>query len=238
MNPIQFPCSHCSETITVPPDVQWRALPCPHCKQVTLVPVGVAGQGTPTLALRVPIVRLSGAPGSTIGVPRDLGPDFTETLRKAREATDSIFNDEDEDSDSLFGSQVTPRKLVIPPHAQSLTPPSIPDPSQATLRIPGLPELPPIRPGSPTPATATVKPLPVKQNPFGDFTAESSPNNSGDFQLVDAKEPVLFPWKNSLVAVLSAYAVLMTAVAIWGWFRTTTTTPAKPSITTPSVKRL
>ena len=163
MHPILFPCSHCSETITVPPDVQWRALPCPHCKQVTLVPTAVVEQGSPTLALRVPMVRLSGAPSSTIGVPRDQGPDFTETLRKAREATDSIFNDEDEDSDSLFGSQVTPRKLVIPPHAQSLTPPSIPDPSQATLRIPGLPELPPIRLGSPTPTTQTAKPLPVRE---------------------------------------------------------------------------
>ncbi len=238
MNPILFPCSHCSETITVPPDVQWRALPCPHCKQVTLVPTAVVEQGSPTLALRVPMVRLSGAPSSTIGAPRDQGPDFTETLRKAREATDSIFNDEDEDSDSLFGSQVTPRKLVIPPHAQSLTPPSIPDPSQATLRIPGLPELPPIRLGSPTPTTQTAKPLPVRENPFGDFTVASSPDNSGDFQLVDAKEPVLLPWKNLLIAVLSTYAALITAVAIWGWLRTTTTTPAKPSAPTPSVNKL
>ncbi len=233
MNPILFPCSHCSETITVPPDVQWRALPCPHCKQVTLVPTAVVEQGSPTLALRVPIIRLSGAPSSTVGVHHDQGPDFTETLRKAREATDSIFNDEDEDSDSLFGSQVTPRKLVIPPHAHSVTPLSIPDPSQATLRIPGLPELPPIKISSST--TPTVKTALMQQNPFDDLTLASALNNSGDFQLVDAKEPEPKSWKNLLIVALSTYAVVITAVAVWGWVRTT---PVKPSVTHPSVNKL
>ncbi len=229
MNPISFTCSHCSRGITVPPDAAGRAVPCPHCKQAILVPSATPARPAPT-----PVKVLLGGDG-------DQGPDFTETLRKAREATDSIFHDQDEEGDSLFGGSDAPRKLFVPPAVTvtSQTPTGVSDSSQPTMRVPGLPSLPPIQSGSGTPlARAPFVPSPsvvlpaLPLNPFEDLSTDSSPEASGDLQSsgamvedeeeIEADEAVRrgFPWKNSIIAALAFYALVVTGLAAWGWMRT------------------
>ena len=226
MNPISFPCTHCSQNITVSPDAAGRAVPCPHCKQAILVPNAAPGRSAPT-----PVkVRAAGE--------GDQGPDFTETLRKAREATDSIFHDQDDEGDSLFGGSDTPRKLFVPPPIAmpSQTPTVLSDPSQPTLRVPGLSILPPI--ASATPPTsravfvpsASVRHSAASANPFEDLSIDSSPDASGDIQPsgamvddeVESEEKVArpFPWKSALIAGLMIYALAVTVLAAWGWLRT------------------
>jgi len=226
MNPISFSCSHCSQSVTVPPDAAGRAVPCPHCKQAILVPNPASARAMPTPAK---IRRGSGG---------DQGPDFTETLRKAREATDSIFHEQEDEGDSLFGGSDTPRRLIVPPAAAtSQTPTTLADPSQPTLRVPGLPALPPIQTGSASPLATRAVYVPtsapvVPDNPFEDLIAESSSKASGDLQadgaMVEEDEEEAeaeesprrpFPWKNLLIAALMLYAMLMTALAAWGWLR-------------------
>ena len=229
MNPILFPCSHCSHGITVPPEAVGKAVPCPNCKQAILVPTLQASNTTPN---RIPSGHLAGAPTTVAG--RDQGPDFTETLRKARESTDSIFNDQDDDGDSLFGSNAMPRKPIVPiSHASSTTPTVLTDSSQATLRIPGLPEVPALR-SAPSPPTTTRSsylpspaPLTAAGNPFEDLTADFSLEDSGNMQPSGAMEEEelenpesnSFPVKNLLILGLAIYAAIMTAVALWGWLR-------------------
>ena len=229
MNPISFPCSHCSLSITVPPDASGRAVPCPHCKQATLVPAAIAQP------IR-PLKSRNGADG-------DQGPDFSETLRKAREATDSIFHDHDDEGDSLFGGNDTPRKLFVPalPGAAQ-TPTALADPSQPTLRVPGLSNLPPIPANASTPVAtrALFVPAPLADgtaNPFEDLVTETSLEGSSNMQPsgamveeeVEAEEVVRrpFPWKNLIIAALALYAIAATALAAWGWFRSPD--PAKSS---------
>lgn len=222
MNPITFPCTHCSQSLTVPPDAVGRAVPCPHCRQAILVP--------PAPALRAAV------PVKSRGVESDQGPDFSETLRKAREATDSIFHDHDDEGDSLFGEGDTPRRLFVPPPAPaaSQTPTALTDPTQPTLRIPGLPNLPPIRSGSTPPlaerAVFVPRPSAASDNPFEDLSTDSSPDGSDDdlqssgaMVEDDGDEDAVrraFPWKNLLIATLAIYAAVATAFAAWGWLRT------------------
>ena len=194
MNPIAFACSHCAQSITVPPEGAGRAIPCPRCHQATLVP-------------SAPAPRLATA-------NRDLGPDFSETLRKARESTDSIFNDQDDEGDSLFGGSDTPRKPIIP---ASSTPTALKDPHQSTLRIPGLPE---------PPAAFVPQAVSNPNNPFEDLIAESATENSGGMEasgamqeIPESEPPSASPWKNLLIGALSLYAAAITAVAAWGWLR-------------------
>lgn len=214
MNPILFACPQCSQSLAVAPDAAGRAVTCPQCHRAALAPIPVA-----------------------LGAAPDQGPDFTETLRKAREATDSIFNDQDDDGDSLFGGSDTPRKPIVPPMIPaSMTPPRS-DPHQRTVRIPGLPDFPPIRNGFPTPtATRTAfvptpvdLPAPVLGNPFEDLIADASPEASGDLPPseefddedgFEEPEAPAFPWKNAVIAALTLYAILATGAASWGWLRT------------------
>ena len=213
MNPISFSCSHCARAITVPPEGAGRAVPCPHCKQATLVPNAGVGRTAP-----IPVKVRAG----------DQGPDFTETLRKAREATDSIFHDQDDEGDSLFGGSDAPRKLFVPPPVspQSQTPTALSDPSQPTLRVPGLSNLPPISIG----------------NPFADLSIDSPPDAAGDLQASGAmveddegeQDPEVvahrtFPWKNAIISALMLYGVVMTGLAAWGWLRTPETSKASPA---------
>lgn len=229
MNPILFPCSHCSQGITVPPESAGKAVPCPNCKRATLVPTLLASSSTPN---RIPSGHLAGAATTVAG--RDQGPDFTETLRKARESTDSIFNDQDDDGDSLFGSNAMPRKPIVPiSHASSTTPTVLTDSSQATLRVPSLPDLAPIRsaPFTPTSTRSAHVPSPTpvtpSGNPFEDLTADFSLEASGNMQPSgameeeDPEEPESkpLPIKNLLILGLAIYAAVMTAVALWGWLR-------------------
>ncbi len=214
MNPILFACPQCSQTLAVAPDAAGRAVTCPQCQRGALAPMPVA-----------------------IGTPSDQGPDFTETLRKAREATDSIFNEQDDDGDSLFGGSDTQRKPIVPPMTPVSTTPPKSDPNQQTVRIPGLPEFPPNRNGYHTPtATRTAYvptpvelPTPVLGNPFEDLITDASPEASGDLppgaELDDEDgfeepEAPAFPWKNAVIAALALYAILATGFAAWGWLRT------------------
>lgn len=193
MNPIAFACSHCAQSITVPPEGAGRAIPCPRCNQATLVP------SAPALATAL----------------RDLGPDFSETLRKAQESTDSIFNDQDEESDSLFGGNDTPRKPIIP---ASSTPTALKDPHQATLRIPGLP----VPPATAFVPQAVSNPNNPFEDLIAESATENSGGMeaSGALQEIPEPEPASASlWKNLLIGALSLYAAAITAVAAWGWLR-------------------
>ena len=240
MNPISFVCTHCSRSVTVAPDAAGRAAPCPHCKQVILVPALATALGTPTM--RVPGPATGGPPSSGVGGDRDgdQGPDFTETLRKAREETDSIFHDHDDGGDSLFGGGDTPRKPIAPSTPLAMSAPQVrSDPSQPTMRVPGLPSLPPIAKTPPPPAVARpvyAVPVPTSANPFADLSDElpaGSPEGAdadggidggkeedAEAELEDAA-PRRFPWKNLIIALLTVYALAMTAIAAWGWLRNT-----------------
>ena len=225
MNPISFSCSHCSQGITMPPDAAGRAVPCPHCKQAILVPDAPPARSAPTP------VKVS------LGGKADLGPDFTETLRKAREATDSIFHDQDDEGDSLFGGSDTPRKLFVPPPVAvtSQTPTGFGDLVQPTLRVPGLPSLPPIASGLGTSLATSALYVPVAApaaplNPFEDLSTGPSAEASGDLEPIGAmveeneeSEVAIrrsFPWKNVLIVTLALYALAITALTGWGWLRT------------------
>ena len=212
MNPILFACPQCSQSLAVAPDAAGRAVTCPHCQRAVSAPMPVAGAA-------------------------DQGPDFTETLRKAREATDSIFNDQDDDEDSLFGGIDPPRKPIVPPMIPGSTTPLRSDPNQRTVRPPGRPDFPPIRNGVPPPMstrttyvpTPVELPAPVLGNPFEDLSVDTSPEASGDLPSSeelddedDFEEPEAsaFPWKNAVIAALALYAILATGAATWGWLRT------------------
>jgi len=180
----------------------------------------------------------------TVGAAPDLGPDFTETLRKAREATDSIFNDQDHDGDSLFGGSDTQRKPIVPPMTPISTTPPKSDAHQRTVRIP---DFPPIQNGLHTPtATRTAfvptpveLPEAVRGNPFEDLSVETSPEASGDLPPIeepdddgedafDESDVRSFPWKNAVIAALACYAILATGVAAWGWLRTASAAKGVP----------
>ena len=224
MNPILFPCPHCSQSLAVSPDEAGRAVTCPQCQRTVLAPVPV-----------------------TVGIAPDLGPDFTETLRKAREATDSIFNDQDDDGDSLFGGNDTQRKPIDPPMTPVSTTPPKSDPHQRTVR---LPDFPPNRNGFHTPTatraafvpTPVEVPAPVLGNPFEDLSVDTSPEASSDLPPVeesgDDEEDAFeeseirsFPWKNAGIAALAFYAILITGIAAWGWLRTPDSAKGVPPAT-------
>lgn len=225
MNPISFACSHCSQRITVPPETAGRAVPCPNCKQATLAPMA-----------------LSATPVGAQAAYRDQGPDFSETLRRARESTDSIFNDQDDEGDSLFGGGESSRKPILPATSPaSKTPTVSADAHQATMRVPGLPNLPPIRSDSPPAATrATFVPHAVStpSNPFEDLVVGEDLEDSGGLRAEGAIEeedneappPQSFPLKNVLIVALTLYGVCMTIVAIWGWVRTPSVKAAQAPI--------
>jgi len=208
MNSVSLPCSQCAREIAVTPDAEGRAIACPYCQSATVVP---------SLAVAA----------------RSLVPDFTETLRRAHEATDSIFNDQDDDGDSLFGGNDTPRKLVVPATVPPSTAPTErTDSLQATLRIPGLPELQPMRSSTAAPIASTPTYVPTEalsENPFEDLVEEPTVEDSGalvedeiEGEIEPERKP--FPFKNLLIAALAAYAALSTSVAAWGWLRTAPTT--------------
>ena len=225
MNPILSQCPQCLQSLAVTPDAAGRAVTCPQCQRAALAPISIA-------AARA----------------ADQGPDFTETLRKARESNDSIFNDQDDDGDSLFGGSGTQRKPIVPPVTPVSTSPPRSDPSQHTVRIPGLPDFPPGRNGLHTPTstrttyvpTPVELPAPVLGNPFEDLATDASPEASGDLPPSeefddedDFEEPEApaFPWKNALIATLALYAILATAAAAWGWLRTPDAVKGVPAAT-------
>ncbi len=227
MNPILFACPQCSQSLAVAPDAAGRAVTCPQCHRAALAPIPI------------PVA---------VGAAPDLGPDFTETLRKAREATDSIFNDQDDDGDSLFGGSDTSRKPIVPPMTPVSTAAPKSDPHQQTVRIPGLPDFPPNRNGYHTPTstrtayvpTPVELPAPALGNPFEDLIADASPEASGDLppdeefdDEDDFEEPEArpFPWKNAVIAALALYAILATGFAAWGWLRTPDAAKGTPAAT-------
>jgi len=119
------------------PELAGQVVRCPHCQQPLQTPPinaplvhGQAGLESPSPSPQIPGSAWGEPPKSDVGTP--------EVVRRSapvREAADSIFGEPDELDDSLFGPTPKSRQSVVPL-----------DPQQATDRIPGLADLPPIRP--------------------------------------------------------------------------------------------
>ena len=177
----------------------------------------------------------------TPAVPPPRAPDLSGLSRAAPE-TDSIFSDPDDGGgDSLFGGLSESRKPILPPPV---------DGSQPTLRVPGMPDAPPARAtagartaidhmaGMPTVAVAVVVPAEVK-NPFRSMVDEVlTEERRQDEEVEDeaaereADEPAVgsSAWVKWALVVVSVYATLATAAAVWGWTRA----PAEPpAVQTP-----
>ena len=227
MKPVGFECVHCHHRLSVAAEWAGKAVRGPKCQVVVVAPA----VGTPGPSTFVP----------TPAVPPPRAPDLSGLTRAAPE-TDSIFSDPDDGGgDSLFGGLSESRKPILPPSA---------DGSQPTLRVPGMPDAPPARAtagartaidhmaGMPTVAVAVVVPAEVK-NPFRSMVDEVlTEERRQDEEVEDeaaereADEPAVgsSAWVKWALVVVSVYATLATAAAVWGWTRP----PAElPAVQTP-----
>lgn len=210
---------------------------CPTCRHRLSVPADRAGK-----AARCPkcqAVMLAPSADSGTPVAPAAAPDLSGAARKADEA-DSIFSDPaDGDGDSLF-EDVPPRKPLVPAAMDS---------SQATVRVPGIPD-PPSAPYTPPPVAQSATrhatgsrtaidlfagPPTVPDevtNPFRRMVDEvmgeaRQPDEDDLGQESEAEEFAAgSAWKTWALVAVSVYAAVATAAAVWGWTRTPGAPPA------------
>lgn len=186
---------------------------------------------------------LAPAAGSPDAAGTGVVPDLRGAASKADEA-DSIFSDADGDGESLFEDVDAPRKPVFPTAADdaqaTIRVPGVPPPPTATtpftpqpltLHGNGAATLPKAVP-APIPAVP-VTPTPVETtNPFRrmvdevmDETRGEDERDAADAERDGEDESAVRPaggpaWKTWALVVVSVYALLATAAAVWGWTRT------------------
>ncbi len=164
--------------------------PCPKCSKRLGVGLELAGKSVRCPHCREVVVAPSAATATAPGQLAQTGQ---------RESAESIFADPEESEDSLFPASA-PRVLPLPP----------PDPHAAPATGPRVQN--PLITPPPTSHRVADAPQPATDaNPFAVVAPSPRRKPVG-------RKPI--PWKAIALYALIGYAVLMTALAAWGWMRT------------------